>query len=333
VILTGLSIRAAAWVLLAGAGLAACGAERRTSPPVPKTVFVIVDGIPADVLEHTPTPAIDAIAAAGGYTRAYVGGVRGTPTESPTVSAVGYMSLLTGTWSNKHNVRDNKVEAPDYRYWDIFRIARAHDPALRTAVFSTWLDNRTKLLGDGLEAAGGRKIDHHVDGLELDTTRFPHDDASRFIADIDTVVASEAARHVREHGPDLTWVYLQHTDDVAHDFGDSAEFGAAVEQMDRRVGAIWSAVRARQDQQREDWLMLVTTDHGRDPQSGRTHGQQSDRERTIWIAANSRHLNAHFRDTPAVVDILPSIAAHMRFTVPDAVRRQFDGRPFIDRRE
>jgi predicted AlkP superfamily pyrophosphatase or phosphodiesterase len=172
-----------------------------------------------------------------------------------------------------------------------------------------------------------------VDGLELDTARFPHDDASRFIADIDAVVAGEAARHVREHGPDLTWVYLQHTDDVAHDFWDSPEFGAAVELLDRHVGQIWSAVRARQDQQREDWLILVTTDHGRDPQTGRKHGQQSDRERSIWIAANSPHLNAHFRETPAIVDILPSIAAHMRFTVPEDVRRQFDGRSFIDRRE
>jgi hypothetical protein len=29
-------------------------------------VFVIVDGIPADVIERVPTPAIDAIAEAGG---------------------------------------------------------------------------------------------------------------------------------------------------------------------------------------------------------------------------------------------------------------------------
>ena len=32
----------------------------------PKAVFVIVDGIPADVVERVATPAIDAIAAAGG---------------------------------------------------------------------------------------------------------------------------------------------------------------------------------------------------------------------------------------------------------------------------
>ena len=55
----------------------------------PKAVFVIVDGIPADVIERVPTPAIDAIAAAGGYGRATVGGPIGEPGETPTISAPG----------------------------------------------------------------------------------------------------------------------------------------------------------------------------------------------------------------------------------------------------
>ena len=65
----------------------------------PKAVFVIVDGIPADVVERVATPAIDAIAAAGGYGRATVGGPIGEPGETPTISAPGYMSLITGTWA------------------------------------------------------------------------------------------------------------------------------------------------------------------------------------------------------------------------------------------
>ena len=42
--------------------------EKRFSSP--KTVFIIVDGIPADVLENTNTPNIDSIASSGGYSRA-----------------------------------------------------------------------------------------------------------------------------------------------------------------------------------------------------------------------------------------------------------------------
>ena len=40
----------------------------------PKTLFVIVDGIPADVIERVNTPGIDAVVASGSYQRAYVGG-------------------------------------------------------------------------------------------------------------------------------------------------------------------------------------------------------------------------------------------------------------------
>ena len=128
--------------------LQAC-ATRGTATP--KAVLVILDGIPADVLETVETPVLDDISAAGGYTRAYVGGAVADVSESPTISAVGYASLLTGTWANKHNVWDNDISDPDYNYWDIFRIARAHDSSLQTAIFSTWTDNRTKLLGDGLD--------------------------------------------------------------------------------------------------------------------------------------------------------------------------------------
>ena len=39
-----------------------------------KVLFVIVDGISADVIEKLKTPNLDKIAAKGGYSRAYVGG-------------------------------------------------------------------------------------------------------------------------------------------------------------------------------------------------------------------------------------------------------------------
>ena len=297
---------------------------------VPKAVFIIVDGIPADVVESVSTPALDDIAASGGYTRAYVGGEAGGESESPTVSAVGYMSLITGTWSNKHNVYDNDVNDPDYAYWDIFRIAKAHDPELKTAIYSTWTDNRTKLLGDGLPEAGGTKLDFHADGYELDTARFPQDDGGQYIRNIDDIVATEAARHLRETGPDLSWVYLEYTDWVSHEYGDSPEFADAITWTDGLVGRIWSAIQERQAASNEDWLIVITTDHGRDAAGGRDHGGQSERERTTWIVTNSNRLNAHFEATPAVVDILPSVATHLGLSIPEAVAARLDGHSFID---
>jgi len=69
---------------------------------------------------------------------------------------------------------------------------------------------------------------------------------------------------------------------------------------------------------------------GRDAETGREHGGQTERERSVWIATNSSRLNAHFRERPAIVDVLPSIAAHMNLDIPADVRRQLDGQSFID---
>jgi predicted AlkP superfamily pyrophosphatase or phosphodiesterase len=301
---------------------------RPTDPPR-KALFILLDGIPADVVERVETPALDAIAAAGGYARAHVGGEIGGRTETPTVSAPGYMSLLTGTWADKHRVRGNSNLSPNYDYWNLFRIVETANPALTTALFSTWLDNRTVLVGEGRPGAGTFRVDHAVDGFEHDTVAFPHDRASRHILAIDEHVTDEAARHIAQRGPHLSWVYLQHTDDAGHAHGDSEAFHAAVRQADAMVGRLWRAVRQR-EALGEQWMVVVTTDHGRDARTGRGHGGQSARERTTWIVANQRPLTPRFlAGEAAIVDIAPSILRHLRIAAPPAVAREMEGVAFV----
>jgi predicted AlkP superfamily pyrophosphatase or phosphodiesterase len=181
-----------------------------------------------------------------------------------------------------------------------------------------------------LEKAGGYKLDHYADGFELDTERFPHDLMANYIREIDAVVANEAAEFIASEGPDLSWVYLQYTDDVAHRFGDGAEMTAAVKLMDDYIGKIWNAVEQRQQTMNEDWIVIVTTDHGRDAETGMHHGGHSDRERTAWIVTNVASLNSRFREMPAIVDILPSIARHLQLDIPATIQEQLDGQSFVD---
>ena len=130
---------ALAWLITVSAQSTA-GADPARAP---KAVFVIVDGVAADVIERVSTPTIDALPAVGGYGRATVGGPVGEPAETPTVSAPGYMSLVTGTWANKHNVYENYNLSPNYDYWNIFRVAKAVSAAIKIGIFSTWTDNRS----------------------------------------------------------------------------------------------------------------------------------------------------------------------------------------------
>lgn len=291
-----------------------------------KVVFIILDGIPAAVLENTSTPNLDEIAKKGGYSRAYTGGIKGGYSETPTISAVGYNSLLTGTWANKHNVWGNEIKEPNYNYWTIFRFLKEARPASKIAIFSTWQDNRTKLIGEELSDTGFLKMDFSFDGFELDTVIYPHDSETQYIQKIDNLVSYEAAYQLKNNGPDLSWVYLEYTDDMGHRYGDSPQLSAAVVLADEQVGRIYESIRFREEKFGEDWMIIITTDHGRKAPDGKDHGGQSDRERETWIVTNAQYLNEYFKnEQPAMVDILPTIVRFMDVDVPNAALRELDG--------
>lgn len=304
--------------------MAAC-----SSTPEKKVMIILVDGVPADVLESVNTPILDQIAAQGGYTRAYQGGGKGEYTQTPTISAPGYMNMITGVWGNKHNVWGNGVKNPNYNYWSIFRTVKTADPKMTTAIFSSWEDNRTKLVGEGKPETNGFMFDYSYDGFELDTVRFPHTNDRRFMFDIDETVSKGAADHVLSHAPNLSWVYLEFTDDMGHMHGDSPQMIEAVKGMDNQVGRIWSAIQQREKEFNEDWMIVITTDHGRSEDTGKGHGGQSDRERTTWIVTDQNNLNERFINNPPVVDVAASALRFLNIEVPAEIKEEMDGIPFI----
>lgn len=294
-----------------------------------KVVVILVDGIPFDVIQNVKTPHLQEIATQGALGKAYVGGEKGGKTESPTISAVGYNSMLTGTWANKHNVWGNGIEAPNYAYPTFFKIARDAKPSLKLGIFSTWEDNRTKLLGEGLATTNRLMLDYKFDGYEKDTVSFPHKSKVHYIRQIDSLVTDKTAQTIKENAPDLSWVYLEYTDDMGHKYGDSPEFYESVQNADKLIGKIYDAVKYREKNYKENWLVIITTDHGRDAKTGKNHGGQSDRERETWIVTNKKPQTERFKNGLAVVDILPSVCRFLKIKIPADTKQNLDGVSFF----
>ncbi|WP_299580992.1 alkaline phosphatase family protein [uncultured Sunxiuqinia sp.] len=298
-----------------------------------KVVYIVLDGIPADYVERVRPKTVFDIADKGAYARAYTGGEIGGYSQTPTISAVGYTNILTGTWLNKHNVPGNSNLKPNYNYWSIFRIAKEQQQDFKTALFSSWVDNRTVLIGEGKEETNQLQIDYVYDGYELDKTRFPEKKDHKQIFEIDSVVCQKAAASIRRDAPDLSWVYLWYTDSGFHLYGDGAFMDDYVNKTDQLIAQIWEAVQYREKMFDEDWLVIVTTDHGRS-ESGHGHGGQSERERSVWISTNQKKVNNHFGSASlSLVDILPTICHFMDFDVPRDLAFEQDGISFLGKND
>lgn len=294
-----------------------------------KVVFVIADGIPYDHILTHKMPNLQKLAKTGGISEAYVGGEKNGYTETPTISAVGYNSLLTGTWVNKHNVYDNENEHQNYNYWNVFRFFKTQFPEKKIGIFSTWEDNRTKLIGQNYAEAGNLKPDYIFDGYEKDEKTFPHDEKGHFYNKIDDFVMEKATETIKKSAPDLSWIYLEYTDEMGHQFGDGKEFDHALDELDKRIGKLDEAVKFREKNFNEEWLVIITTDHGRDIE-GFHHGSQTNRERNTWIATNYAEMNKYFKvQQPGIIDITPTILRFLDVKVPQEKQFEIDGIPLI----
>ena len=301
-----------ATVLLALAAVAGAGCA--APPRAPRVLLFGFDGVRTDVLLDVDTPNLDSLAAAGVMrTDAAVTSARHT--TSDTISGPGWSSILCGVWADKHGVDDNSFEGADYGSWPNF-LARleARDPELDTAAFVVWPQ-----LVDVIVTAGGVDV-----AKKLRSPDDPHYPGS------DELSAAAAVAAIGD-GADALFVYFGGCDGMGHAHGyatDVPEYRASIAWVDRLVGDVVAAVRARPTFDEEDWLVVATTDHG-----GRGTGHSNGRgdavvDRVFFLVAPLAGTDAFDPDAVpaevAIVDAAATALAHMGVELDGL---GLDGRP------
>jgi predicted AlkP superfamily pyrophosphatase or phosphodiesterase len=280
--------------------------------PTPKVLVIGIDGVRPDRLAAARTPTLDSLIAQGAYSD------RAT-TRPPTVSGPGWSSMLTGVWSDKHGVASNDFSTSAYaRFPDLLTRLEEIRPSLATLAVLDWPPLATI-------ASGGPLISDRLDAKLL----FDGDSLGYGLAD--SLSAERAADLLATTAVDAAFVYLGNVDETGHAHGTlSSEYQTAIETADRQVETVLAGLRRRPTYAEEDWLVLISTDHGRRDDGG--HGGDSELERTIFIIASGPAVQpGGFDRPPEIVDVAVTALAHLGIVVEPAWG--LDGRSLVERHE
>ena len=267
-------------------------AQEETPERTPRVLLIGIDGVRPDVLREVSTPHLDELIGTGAYSDRAITGL-------PTLSGPSWASMLTGVWKEKHGIVSNSFPFPGHaldRYPDFLTRIERERPELRTFAAADWPPlTEPQTSSDGATASPvlGASIDVRI---SLDGGRIGW-------AAADERLVEGAVAELRENDPAALFVYLGNPDEVSHHTGSiEDEYRASIGRADRHVGRLLEAIRSRPSYPQEDWLVLVSTDHGRRPDGG--HGGTSDEERTIFfIASGPSARQGTILTPPRIVDV------------------------------
>lgn len=242
-----------------------------TTPPGPndvkrKVLFIGISGLRGDAMEAAAAPAISGLYPHAIYSFE-------AQTQQPTTSGSGWANLLNGVWSGKHGVKDNTFAGYNSaKYPMAFRYAKALAPHLRTISVQAW-----PAVNDLLVSQADVRVN------------LPDNDARVR----DTIVA-----RLGQDDPDVLLAGFTGVKNAAHQFGygpQVAEYMQAVEQTDGFVGDILQAISKRPNAAKEDWLIIIASDHGG---TDKAEGGSTPEERNIFTLFHNKAFNGKKVEQP-----------------------------------
>ena len=252
-----------------------------------KVLIIGVDGCRPDALLAANTPNLDALWKNGAYSFQ-------ARTDVISISGPCWTAMLTGVWQLKHKVISNDYRQPDLKnYPHFFHRIREEKPDLLTYSLANWGPIH-KILQEG------------------DATYYAS-------AGNDARVTKQVAAILEKEEVDVMFVQLDEVDGAghSHDYSvDSEKYLKAIEKIDREVGIMVQALAQRPKLEKENWLILVSSDHGG---SDYGHGKNIPEHTTVfYIASGESVIKGEIEGEVGVVDVAVSALHHLGIPAKDS---------------
>ena len=263
-------------------------APLQASAQLIKKVLVIgIDGVRTDALLAANTPNIDYLISTGIFSPDALN-------TDITISGPGWSANLCGVWSNKHLVTSNNFNGNNYaQYPPVIKYIEDYNNNLNTASICNWGP-----INDWIVA------DHADFKLNVGT---------------DAQVSAQAVSYISNNDPDFLFLHFDDPDAAGHGFGFSPsvpQYVSSIEGADQNIGPILNAIQQRPTYSDEDWLIIVTTDHGG---IGTSHGGNTIEEQKVPFIVSGNNV------IPSVVNKQTTILPPPVDCLSNPLELHFDG--------
>ncbi len=240
-----------------------------------KAVIIGYDGCRADILrEKNDNGGINSLLKDGASINlAYCGGVNYPEKNTQdTSTAPGWCSILTGEWADVHGVTGNDItKSLDTK---TLLTSLVENGSIDNSVFLTkWKGHFSRADATYLD----EKQYCEDNGIKTEYTLCKNDEATHEAA---------VAEFSEKDCADFTFIIYEHTDSTGHNKGftfNNPEYKQAFLDEDACGLEVINTIKARESYENEDWLIVITSDHGG---IGTDHGDESIQERMTFIVAN-----------------------------------------------
>lgn len=255
---------------------------------VKKAVFIGYDGVRADTFRDLDThekSAINSVLNDGGHAYlSYAGGINFPYYNiQATDSAPGWTSMLTGELYYKTGVLWNGYDKND-KYPTLLKSLIDDGMADKTSFYSAWGGYLTSTLKSEVESTKAAGYDaNYVDAAEF----VEKQEYEQLGADTDVAVTKLAVADLQKADcSDFIFALYESTDEYGHAttyHPDNEQYMNAFAFEDGLAQQIVDSIKARPTYDEEDWLIIMSSDHGG---FNHSHGYCMAMERYTYIVTN-----------------------------------------------